>query len=124
MSENGVYSFARPIVHADSILEGKPFHTTKTQDWLKVVSVFRTIYSPHSLRIRVVNLRKHVRYCFDVDDLEKAEELGKKEGRAMEKALWVKREKPQVVGQVILETDVDAMLAAIAARNSLGGKTR
>lgn len=119
MTENGIYSFCRPVEHADTLLKGKPFKTATSQDWLRVVSGFRTVYSSQSLRIRVVNLRKHIRYCFDVDDLEKSDDLGKKEGRAIEKALKVKREKPQTVGQVIPEADLIAILDGIPVRSSL-----
>lgn len=119
MTVNGMYSFARPVAHADEVLAGKPFRDTTAHDWLRVVSVFRGRYSPQSLRVRVVSLRKHVRYVFGVDDLEKSDELGRKEGAAMEWALKVKREKPQVVGQVIPESDYQAMRASVKLRNSM-----
>lgn len=119
MSENGVYSFARPVAHADAILAGKPFTELRGADCLRIVSTFRTIYSPQSLRIRVLNLRMHLRFLYDVDDLEKAESLPKGEGRAMERALKVRRERPQVVGQVIPEAHLDALLQAIPTRDSL-----
>lgn len=119
MSPNGLYSFARPVAHADVVLKGKPFREATPADWAHVVSVFRTLYSPEAIYNRVVNLRKHVRYLFDVDDLEKSEELGRKTGNAMEKALYVKRPPAQVVGQVLPDIDVDALVAGIKPRNSL-----
>lgn len=119
MSPNGLYSWARPVAHADTILKGKPFREATPADWSHVVKVFRTMYSPESIHGRVVSLRKHVRYLFGVDDLEKAEELGRRVGSTIEKALYVKRPEPLVVGQVIVDQDTEALVAGIKPRNSI-----
>jgi integrase len=109
LRENSLYSFAVAVAHADRALQGKDFLVASPQDYVRVVSSFRGIYSPQSLRIRVVNLRKHVRWVHNVDRLS----------RELERALWVRRERDLVVGQVISPEDFAALLGAIEPRASL-----
>lgn len=130
MSPNGLYSFARPLAHADEALawrlteagwtfQGRPFRDARKADWETVVAVFRGLYSPEAMYNRVVNLRDHVRFLFGVENLKESELLGREVGGEMEKALKVARPEPQVVGVVIPEPDMDAMVESIPARNSI-----
>lgn len=136
--ETSLQSWAMAVVHADRILS-YPYQTVapppgwildEPKAWtmglreagpdecLQVVSAFRRIYGRHSLRLRSISFRKHLRYLYGVDDLEKSECLGRQRGRAMEEALWVKREKEEVVGQVITDAHFRLLQASIKRRTS------
>lgn len=113
--ETSIASWVVSVLKADAILAGKDFATLNPDDCLAVASGMRAMYSKGALRLRLVCFRKHLRWVFDVDDLEKSEALGKR-GRAMEEALWVRREKEAVVGQVMQPVDFAAFLAAVPDR--------
>lgn len=126
MSENGVYSFVRPIQFADTILQGKALKECRAEDFARVMATFRRVYNAGSLRVRALNLRKHVRYCHGVirtgsaqPTLLEAAGLSKQEAKAIEDALYVKRVKPAVVGQVIDDADYAAILRHLKPRVSL-----
>ncbi len=107
--ETSLYSSAIPVVHADKLLGGKAFLAATPGDFTSIIAAFRLIYSPQSLRVRVVNLRKHVRWLHETDRLP----------RSLERALYVRRERDLVVGQVISDAHFTRLLAAIETRASL-----
>jgi integrase len=117
--EASLYSFAKSVQNGDALLKGRSFLAASPQDYMRVVQGFKAIYSPQSVRIRVVNLRKHVRWVHKVD------RVGVQYGQVpanyadIERALQVRREKEQVVGQVIRPEHMAALLACIPQRACL-----
>lgn len=113
--EASIYSVASAVVLADEVLKGRDFRTANADDLLGVTSALREYYSPASLRTRIVSVRGHLRWLWQQDPNYDDDRLP----RALERALHVKRPREVVVGQVIPETDFQALLAAIPARNSM-----
>lgn len=114
--ELSIRSFATAVVKADGILQ-KPFKALTVEDARRIVSAFRSIYTPASLRLRVISFRRHVRWLFNVRRLD---EQGSAclDGKAIERALSVPRPKMKVVGQVISAAHQDRLVASIPKRNS------
>jgi integrase len=119
MKPNSLYSFAVAVRNGDRLLKGKPFLEASPEEYLRVVQGFRAMYSRNSVRIRVVNLRKHVRWVYQVDNLSLKYGHAPLPYVAVERALTVAREKEQVVGQVIQPGHIRAMLESIPERNCM-----
>lgn len=114
--ELSIRSFVTAVAKADGILQ-KPFKAITVEDARQVVSGFRPIYSPKSLRLRVISWRKHVRWIFQVERLDE-QDSPCRNGKAIERALRVPRGKMEVVGQVISREHQDRLVASIPKRNS------
>lgn len=115
--ESSIQSFATAVMKADAIA-GKPFRHMNAQDARTVVSAFRTVYSPASLRLRVISFRRHLRWLFQVDRLD---ELGSscQDGKAMERVMNVPRAKAKMIGQVLTRQQQDRLVASLKKRNSM-----
>lgn len=115
--ESSVQNFVQAVVKADGILNSD-FKAMTVDDARRIISAFRTIYCPESLRTRAILFRMHVRWLFEVDRLD---EQGStcRDGKAIERALNVPRAKPKVVGQVITREHQEAIAASFAPEASL-----
>jgi integrase len=115
--ETSVQKFVHAVMQADEIL-GMDFRAIDAESARRLIAGLRSRYSERSVRPMAILARQHIRWLFGVDRLD---EQGSpvKDGKAIERALRVPRQKMKVVGQVLSASMQDRLVSALPVRSSL-----